>query len=182
MALCALFWAYQLSSPSSQSSSFIKEMNPAGRGGMVWGFSQTYTSSSLGPNCSSAPNKPQCVPLVGSAQGWGLMCRARNSFDSSCFQEGEEIWTSLGEADPHLEKILGATFMWWFSGVSSRYHLSRRFAVPGNFRDVSCLVLLWSWWAIWKFHPMITPGSGRPFVTTNPRNRFFLHPVCQHSL
>lgn len=47
---------------------------------------------------------------------------------------------------------------------------------------VSCLVLLWSWWAIWKFHPVITPGSGRPFVTTNPRNRFFLHPVCQHSL
>lgn len=47
---------------------------------------------------------------------------------------------------------------------------------------ISSLVLLRSWWAIWKFHPMITPESGRPFVTTNPRNRFFLHPVCQHSL
>lgn len=117
---------------SSQSSSFIKA---AGR-------------SEIGASHKHAPVPHWCqmtaVPQTDpqSAQGSGLLswlpCRA-SSFHSSCFQEGEEIWTSLGEADAHLEKILGATFMWWFSGVSLRYHLSRRFAVPGNFRDVCFL-------------------------------------------
>lgn len=119
-------------------------MNPAGvRAEVRWfGASHKHTPAPHWVPITAVPQTdPQCAPhWRGSAQHWGLVswltCRARSSFHSSCFQEGEEIWTSFGEAGPHSETILGATIMWWFSGVSLTSHLSRRFAVPGNFRDV----------------------------------------------
>lgn len=138
------FELYQVSSPSSQNRSFIKAGDPSwceGRSEMVWGISQTCTSSSLGPNPSSAPNRSSvCPSLVWVCPGLraGVLAdmQGKKQFSLLCFQEGEEIWTDFGEANPLLEKVLGATILWRFSGVSLRYHLSRRFAVPGNFRDV----------------------------------------------
>lgn len=85
-------------------------------------------------------------------------------------------------ACPHLD-ILGATFTWRFSGIpwDTLYPEDLLCLVTIGTR-ASSLVFLRSWLAIWKSHPVIPPESGRPFVTTNPRNRFSLHPVCQHSL
>lgn len=93
-----------------------------------------------------------------------------------------EDFDSFSRACPHLD-ILGATFTWRFSGIpwDTIYPEDLLCLVTLGTR-ASSLVFLRSWLAIWKSHPVIPPESGRPFVTTNPRNRFSLHPVCQHSL
>lgn len=93
-------------------------MSPAGVGQKVlWGTTQAYATSLLCPEPSAlrtilprgarrAPPSAWACPGPGARLTW----RLRGSFHSF-FQEGEEILTSFGEPGPHLEKILGATFV-----------------------------------------------------------------------